>query len=302
MAETQILDPQLWHQVRDAMVAGHGLPRATLGDQFLHAGANTLLSRSAWVPGLGIGVKSCSVYPENPADHNLPTIHGSMVVFDDRDGTVRGTLDSDRITNLKTAADSVLGSSLLARPGARRLLILGAGKVAAHLVQAYAALMPHLDEVLLWNRTPARGAALVQDLNAAGFAVQQATDLAAAVRDAHVVASALMTKAPVLQGAWVQPGTHLDLIGAFNRSMREGDDDLIQMARLFCDSRDTTVDHIGEFYDPIQRGIIAEADIVGDYYDLIPGKIGRLSDDEITLCKNGGGAHLDLMTAQVLLD
>ena len=291
----------LWAKIRDAMVAGHHQPRAVMGDQFLDHEGKTLLSRAAWVPGIGIGVKSVSVFPTTPALHNLPTIDGSMVIFDDKTGQVRGTLSSDRITNLKTATDSVLGASLLARKDARNLLIVGAGKVAMHLVQAYAALMPHLNQVQLWNRTAQRGAAVVKELQALGFGVEQVEDLRAAAQQAHVISCAVMTSHPVLRGAWVQPGTHVDLIGAFNKSMREGDDELILKSRLFCDCLDTTVDHIGEFYDPIQRGLIKPSHIRGDFYDLIPGRIGRQSDSEITLCKNGGGAHLDLMTAQVLL-
>ncbi len=296
-----IVEQELWLQVRNSMVKGHLLPRAILGDQFLYQADNILLSRSAWVPGLGIGVKSCSVYPDNPSTYDLPTIHGSMVIFDDANGKVRGTLDNDEVTNLKTAADSVLGSSLLARAGSTKLLILGAGKVALHLVQAYAALMPHLTEVSLWNRTTHRGAAAVSALTKSGFRVKQVSDLRSAVQDADVISSALMTSEPVLKGTWVQPGTHVDLIGAFNKKMREADDVLVTKARLFCDCFDTTVDHIGEFYDPLARGVIKREDVLGDLYGLVPGEIKRESSSEITLFKNGGGAHLDLMTAQVLL-
>ena len=275
------------------MIAGHKLPRATLSDQFLAQGPNTLLSRAAWIPGMGFGVKSVSVFPEN---QGVPSIHGAMVLFNDRDGQVRGTLDSAAITNLKTATDSVLGSQLLARKGARRLLIIGAGHVAEHLIQAYAALVPQLHEVRIWNRTGAKAAAL-----AAKYGVQAVEDLPAAAAQADVISSAVMVQAPILRGAWVRPGTHVDLIGAFRPDMREGDDDLMKKARLFCDSLETTVEHIGEFSDPIARGVIAAGDIVGDFYDLIPGSIGRQSAQDITVFKNGGGAHLDLMTAQVLL-
>ena len=282
----------IWTDVINSMKAGHGLPRANLGDQFLYEGANTLLSRAAWIPGVGIGVKSASVFPGN-VDH--PSIHGAMVIFDDTNGQVRGTLDSDEVTNLKTAADSILGTSLLARKDAKRLLLIGAGKVAEHLIQGYAEIMPHLRPTI-WNRTASKAEAL-----AAKYGLEVAPDLAEAVGQADVISSAVMVNEPVLKGEWVQPGTHVDLIGAFTKTMREADDNLMKKARLFCDCLDTTVEHIGEFTDPIERGVISAGDIVGDYYDLIPGEIGRESAEEITLCKNGGGAHLDLMTAQVVL-
>lgn len=291
----------IWSQIINSIRAGHALPRATLSDQFVTNGGRTLLSRAAWVPGLGVGVKSVTVYPENPKDANLPTIHGSMVIFSDVDGTVRGTLPSDAVTNLKTAGDSVLGSLILARPDASRLLILGAGKVAEHLVQAYAELMPHLKHVQLWNRTRAKAQALAGKLRGQGYDLEVVTDLAAAVAQAQVISSATMTHEPILRGDWVQPGTHVDLIGAFNKTMREGDDTLITKARLFCDCLDTTIDHIGEFHIPLQNGLIERGDVEGDFYKLIPGHIGRQTAEEITLFKNGGGAHLDLMTAQVIL-
>lgn len=291
----------IWTDITNSMIAGHRLPRANLSDQFLYEGENTLLSRAAWIPGMGIGVKSASILPSNPKVNDLPTIHGSMVVFDDATGQVRGTLDSADITNLKTAADSVLGSKILARPSATSLLIIGAGFVAEQLVKAYAELMPHLSYVGIWNRTKDKGAALVQKLNEEGYKVHQRSNLEAAVIESHVISSAVMVQEPILRGEWVQPGTHVDLIGAFTPHMREGDDALLQKARIFCDCLDTTVEHIGEFMDPIARGVIGKDQVLGDFYDLIPGNIGRESVEEITLFKNGGGAHLDLMTAQVLL-
>ena len=281
----------IWTNIRDAMIAGHKLPRANLGDQFLYQGPNTLLSRAAWIPGLGIGVKSASIFPENT---EIPTIHGSMVIFDDQTGQVRGTIDSASITNLKTAADSVLGSQMLARKNARRLLIIGAGFVAEHLIQAYRELMPHIEDIGIWNRTPAKAEALAEK-----YDLRIAPDLALAAGQADIISSAVMVQTPILQGAWVRPGTHVDLIGAFTPQMREADDDLLIKSSLFCDCFDTTLNHIGEFKDPIARGIISAQDVKGDYYDLIAGKVGRKTDDEITLSKNGGGAHLDLMTAQV---
>jgi ornithine cyclodeaminase len=109
-----------------------------------------------------------------------------------------------------------------------------------------------------------------------------------------------MSTEPLLRGEWLRPGTHVDLIGAYRPGMREADDSALTRARLFVDSLDTTVGHIGEIKDPIARGVIREADIVADYYDLVAFK--RQSGQEITLFKNGGGAHLDLMVSRYILD
>ncbi|MGY9037574.1 MAG: ornithine cyclodeaminase, partial [Rhodobacterales bacterium] len=105
---------------------------------------------------------------------------------------------------------------------------------------------------------------------------------------------------PLIKGAWLQPGQHLDLIGAYRPDMREVDDAALTRTRLFVDSLDTTVDHIGELKIPIAQGVLSANDIVADYYDM--GSFTRQSDDEITLFKNGGGAHLDLMTSRYILD
>jgi ornithine cyclodeaminase len=83
--------------------------------------------------------------------------------------------------------------------------------------------------------------------------------------------------------------------------MREADDEALRRARLFVDSRDTTLHHIGELMKPLANGAFSESHVVADYYDLPKGSFARRSDDEITVAKNGGGAHLDLMTATYIL-
>ena len=127
-----------------------------------------------------------------------------------------------------------------------------------------------------------------------------ADDLEQAVGAADIVTSATMSTEPVLRGEWFKPGQHIDLIGAYRPDMREVDDAALKRARLFVDSYDTTVGHIGEIKIPIEAGTITRDTIVADYYE--PEKYKRQSDDEITLFKNGGGAHLDLMTSRYILD
>jgi ornithine cyclodeaminase len=128
-----------------------------------------------------------------------------------------------------------------------------------------------------------------------------AGDLAEAVAGADIVATATLSSTPVLHGAWLQPGQHLDLIGAFRADMREADDAALTRARIFVDSFETTLDHIGELRDPLARGVIGRADVLGDLNDLVAGRVGRGSANEITLFKNGGGAHLDLMVGREVL-
>ena len=129
-----------------------------------------------------------------------------------------------------------------------------------------------------------------------------APNLAEATATADIVSTATMARAPILKGEWVRPGTHVDLIGAFKADMREADDTLISMGSLFVDSRDTTIDHIGELKIPIAQGLITADAVKGDLYELVNGtQPSRQSAQDVTVFKNGGGAHLDLMIAGFLV-
>jgi ornithine cyclodeaminase len=289
------IEPRLdWLALTEALAAGHVLPRAEIADTFLYRGGDTLLTRSAWIDGLGLAVKAATVFPGNQAT-GKPTIHGAVNLLSDTDGELDAVIDFRLVTKWKTAGDSLLAARRLARPDAERFLIVGAGAVAQSMIEAYRAAFPN-GRFTVWNRTPA-GAASVCAATGAGFE----PDLERAVRNAEVIATATMATAPVIRGAWLQPGTHLDLIGAYRPDMRECDSDTFRRARVFVDSRATTIHHIGEIMAPLAEGVITEADILGDFYDLAQGAFTRRRDDEITLCKNGGGAHLDLMTARYIL-
>jgi ornithine cyclodeaminase len=210
---------------------------------------------------------------------------------------VRAVIDGAAITRWKTVADSLLGARFLAPPAPRRLLVMGAGVIAATLARAYPAFFPSLESVAIWNRSPARAAELARELAAEGLDAMAVTAPEAAAATADIVAAATMSETPVLHGAWLKPGTHVDLIGAYTKTMREADDALMARARLFVDCRETVVDHLGELLIPLAAGVVTPADVLGDLYDLVAGASGRMSPEEVTLFKNGGGAHLDLMTA-----
>lgn len=287
-----------WRAVVEAMRAGHRRPRAALGDTLLKNGADALLSRSAWIPGLGVGVKSVTVSPENAAA-GRETVQGAMLVFDDATRAPRALIDSGLVTNWKTAGDSVFGATLLARPDSANLLIIGAGVVAENVIRAYSEMFPNLSEINLWNRTRARAETLSGRM--ADYSVRVVDDLPRAAAAADILVCCTMSHEPVLRGAWVGAGAHVDLIGAFTPTMREADDALIRKGALFVDSYDTTLDHIGELKIPLEAGVIARSDVRADLYDLMGGCPGRASLEDITVFKNGGGAHLDLMTADVIL-
>lgn len=284
-----------WLALTDAIEAGHSLPRAEIADSFLYRGDDTLLTRSAWIDGLGLAVKPATIFPGNPRQ-GVPMVNGSVNLLDDADGRLRAIVDFHLVTKWKTAGDSLLSARKLARKDARRVLIVGAGNVAGSMIEAYRALIPNA-EVLIWNRTAASAEKL-----AAQHGAEVALDLQQAVRQAKIIATTTMSDQPVVLGEWLSPGTHLDLIGAYRPDLREVDDTAIRRARLFVDSRDTTIGHIGEIQIPLDNGVIRKSDIIADFYDLPSGDYARRSDDEITIAKNGGGAHLDLMTARYILD
>lgn len=285
-----------WLDLTEALLEGHRRPPAQIKDVLMARGDERLLSRSAWIDGLGLGVKSVTVFPANAAA-GRPSVQGAMLVFDDTSGAIEAVIDNALITRWKTAGDSLLGARLLARPDAAHLLILGAGSVADSLIEAYRAWKPAL-QITLWARRPEAAQALA----AAHRDVQVARDLPAAVAGADIVSTCTMASQPILQGDWLRPGQHIDLIGAYTPQMREADDTALRRARIFVDSRATTLGHIGELMIPLASGAITEADVQGDLHDLAAGTAGRRSPEDITLYKNGGGAHLDLMTARMMLD
>jgi ornithine cyclodeaminase len=286
-----------WAGAVEALRKGHDLPGAQIKDAFLGPPTGTMVSRSAYIEGLGYGAKTFTVLDANAA-RGLPTVQGAMLVFDKDDGGLRAIVDSALVTEFKTAADSVLGASLLARPDSKHLLIVGAGTVATSLVKAYASALPGIERISVWSRRPEQAQKLVAGFGDRGINVAAVSDLQAAVGWADIVSSATMARQPVILGDWVRPGTHVDLIGAFKADMREADDVLMAKAALFVDSRETTLGHIGELIQPIASGAITADSVLGDLYDLVRREARRRqSDDEVTLFKNGGGAHLDLMIA-----
>ncbi|MEF3048869.1 ornithine cyclodeaminase family protein [Pseudotabrizicola sp. L79] len=277
-----------WAGLTAAIEAGHRRPRAEIKDMFLYRGGDTLLNRAAWIDGLAQLVKVATVFPGNAAA-GQPTINGAVTLYDDQTGMLKALIDFHLVTKWKTAGDSLLSARRLARKDARRILLVGAGTVARSMIDAYSSAFPAA-RFTVWSRTRASAEAMGQAV---------AEDLEAAVKAADIICTATMATTPLIKGDWLQPGQHLDLIGAYKPGMREVDDTAMARARLFVDSRATTLHHIGELIEPLASGAIAEADVIADFYDD-PALYARRSDEEITIAKNGGGAHLDLMTADYI--
>ncbi len=264
---------------------------------------NQFLYLPSW-QGSELGLKAVTVFPSNQPP--LASVHALYLLFDATDGRPIAILDGTALTPWKTAADSGLGSRLLAREDCQSLLMVGAGVMAPHLIRAHLAARPGLTQVTVWNRSPDRAetlaANLAPELAARGAEVSATRDIETAARRADLISCATAANDPVIKGAWLKPGCHLDLVGSFTEDMRECDDDGVRRAQVFVDHKKFTPYEIGDLSQPLKSGVLAPGDLLGDLFDLCQGKCGgRASADAITLFKNGGGGHLDLMTAKYIV-
>jgi ornithine cyclodeaminase len=258
----------------------------------------TLLLMPAWAAGGDgfIGVKVASVFPLN-AGRGKPSVMGTYLLLAGDSGEPLAGFDGMTLTLWRTAAASALAAGFLAPPGARRMAMIGAGALAPLLIAAHAAVRP-ITQVTIWNRTPEAAERLAAALDRPGLAVSATGDREAAVREADIVSVATMSRTPLVEGAWLKPGAHVDLVGAYTPEMREADDEAIRRARVHVDTRGGALKEAGDIVQPLAAGVIGEADIAGDLFDLCRGAVpGRRSDEEITLFKSVGSAIEDLAAA-----
>jgi alanine dehydrogenase len=277
------------------------LDRMLLSERQKNDVQNDWLMLPAWRYGRAFGIKLVSVFPENPP-RRLPAVQGLYVLFDGRNGAAVATMDGAALTLVKTAANSAMAADLLARPDAKVLLMLGGGALAPHLIEAHAT-MRKLERILWWTRRPEALAAPATALQARGIAIEIVGDLAAAAKEADIISAATRATAPLIEGGWLKPGCHLDLVGGYLPEMREADDAAFRAAeRHYIDARFTTIEVAGDVVQPIRDGLAAPGDFI-DMFELNRGsKPGRQSADEITWFKSGGGGHEDLAVAQYLFE
>ncbi len=261
----------------------------------------TLLLMPAWQTGRHIGVKQVTIFPANAA-RGLPSVMGLYTLLEADTGQPIAVIDGVSLTVRRTAAASALAARFLARPDAERLAMVGAGALAPHLIRAHAAVRP-IRRVTIWNHNPDKAARLARAFADDDMDVTATTDLAAAVAQADVISCATLSKQPLVRGAWLKPGAHLDLVGAYLPSMRESDDAAVRAARIFVDTRDGALREGGDIADPLARGVIQSQDVVADLFELCRGAhAGRGGADEITLFKSVGYALEDLVAAELVLD
>lgn len=264
---------------------------------------STLLLMPAWSDFSGqskngggegfVGVKVVTVSPDN----NLvakPAVMGSYMLLHGMTCEPLAIIDGQRLTLWRTAAASALASTWLSRPDSRRLLIVGAGALSSFLARAHAAVRP-IEAVRVWNRTGANAEKIAAELAASGLNAVAHDDLDGSVGWADIVSAATISTVPLVRGAALKAGTHVDLVGAFSPAMRESDDAAVAKARVYVDTRDGALKEAGDIVQAIAEGALKPAGICGDLYDLARGKAtGRGSAEEITLFKSVGAAIEDL--------
>lgn len=263
--------------------------------------ASTLLLMPAWTDfnaagtseGGYIGVKVVTVSPDNNAVAK-PAVMGLYLLLDGKTGEPRALIDGQRLTQWRTACASALASTYLAREDADRLLVIGAGALSPFLAKAHAAVRP-INEIRIWNRTPANGESVAESLRADGMNAVAVSDLDAALAWADMVTCATISGEPLVKGEKLKPGAHVDLVGGFTPSMREADDETIRKAKVYVDTRAGAMKEAGDIVQPLASGVIEQKAILADLFELTRGeKAGRRSSEDITLFKSVGAALEDL--------
>ncbi|HEY2188137.1 MAG TPA: ornithine cyclodeaminase family protein [Caldimonas sp.] len=281
--------------LRTMFAAGCKLPARQVHEIVSAGGeAMTSLVMPAWQRGGCYGVKVVNIAPGNSA-RGLPGLHSTYVLYDATTGVPLAWLDGNEITARRTAATSALAASWLAREDARRLAIVGAGRVAALLAEAHRVHRP-IERVTVWARDGDRARALATSLASQGFDARVAASVEAAVAEADIVSCATLARDPIVEGRWLRADSHLDLIGSFTPAMREADDACFAGAAVFIDSDDAPTKS-GDLMGPIARGVVTLSDI-GTLAELARG--GRPRRDAAarrTVFKSVGSALEDLAAA-----
>ncbi len=256
----------------------------------------------AWTTGGDpnfLGTKIVNVFPDN-GKVGLPAIQGVYVVMSGDTGQPIAIMDGARLTVWRTACASALASSYLSRADASHLVMVGAGALAPFMIRAHAAVRP-ISRVTIWNHNLDRARDLADNLSEDAFAVRWTSDLAEAVKEADIVACATLSQKPIVKGEWLQPGAHLDLVGAYKPTMRESDDEAVKRARLFVDTKAGALIEGGDIAMPLATGIISADKIEADLFDLCKGAVEiERKPEDITLFKSTGAAIEDLAAAMLV--
>lgn len=293
--------PDLIDAIRQGFTSTHSAPDRHIHTLKVPGDADaTALLMPAWIEGEVYGVKLANIFPSNN-ERGEAAVSAIYALFDARSGKPLALMNGGEITARRTAATSALAADYLAKKDARTLLLVGTGRLPPLLAEAHASVRP-IEKVLVWGRNANKAAALAGSIAAqTGLLAEGVSDLAHAAGLADIISCATISKAPLIEGRWLQPGTHLDLIGAFTPEMRETDAEAVRRSRVFIDTLGGAEAEAGDLLQAIAEGAFAWEDVVADLAALCSGAhAGRISDDTITLFKSVGAAIEDLVAARLV--
>ena len=291
--------PALVEALRAAFAAGAEAPvRSSFS---VTPEGDRLLLMPAWRAGQYLGVKLVTVFPRNP-ERGLASVSALYVLLDGATGHPRALIDGEALTLRRTAAASALASTFLSRPDSGCLLVVGTGALAPYLAAAHCAVRP-IRRVLVWGRSPERAGAMAHRLQSEGIPAQAIGDIASGLAEADIVTCATTAREPVVRNAFVKPGTHVDLVGAFTRDMRECDDALVLRAEVFVDTFAGALEEAGDLVQPLASGVIGRNHVRAELADLVSGRhAGRRTPADVTLFKSVGTALEDLCAAGLVFE
>jgi ornithine cyclodeaminase len=262
---------------------------------------STLLLMPAWDPGKDLGVKMVTVSPNNGA-YQLPSIQGLYLLFDAHKGNCKALMDAKSLTVFRTAATSALAGSFLARKDSKTLFMIGTGALSTMLIKAHASVHP-IEQVFIWGRSRDKAQGIVDQLHGEKFNCEVVDTIEQGTKLADIISCATLSKTPLVEGKWLKPGQHVDMVGAYKPDMREADDESLLRSEIYIDHYAGALKETGDIVIPIKQGVISKDDIKADLFELCQGaKSGRSDDQQITLFKSVGHALEDLIAATLIFD
>lgn len=258
----------------------------------------SLLLMPSWVPGAYLGLKTVTVHPGN-GRRNMPAVGSHYLLFNAGTGELLASFEGEELTSRRTAAASAVASTYLSRPDSRRLLVLGTGNMSTKLVEAHL-FVRQFDNVQIWGRSQEKAEAVVRGLRQSGIDAEAVLDLESAVRQADVISCCTLADEALFDGAWLKPGAHVDLVGAFTPDMKEADAETMRRGRVYVDTYAGARSEAGDLIQAVASGAMAWTDLQGDMEELTRGLVeGRGSAEEITVFKSVGVSLEDLAAAEL---
>jgi ornithine cyclodeaminase/alanine dehydrogenase-like protein (mu-crystallin family) len=250
----------------------------------------------------GLGAKILTVYPDNPK-HGLPSHVGLVVLFDTEHGHALAVMDAAEITAIRTAAASAVATRALARRDASHLAILGTGEQAATHLESISKVRT-LHTVRVWGRSLEKTERFAEEQSSRlSLRVEVRKTAEEAVKGADIICTVTSASQPVLNGAWLAAGAHVNLVGSSRLQSREADDEVVAKSRFFVDSRTSARAEAGELKHAVDAGLVSDSHVLGEIGDVLNGKVtGRSDSQDFTVYKSLGVAAQDLAAAHVIYD